>query len=668
MYRDCKMNNRCVICNRSGTAEQPIFCNYCYVFIPQIDNGKYIGTINLKCGSCGVSINGAEHKSCPNCDAKFSYLKPPTIVGNIKEDDTRDKNRQLLAQQILNDKNMHEQIINIMGLDRLSEIEQGVALTSLSMEKMHNLSSEYNFTEAHTLIDMGYAMCKEIGEQWAIDLATSRLARFYLRTGQPGLSMNLLTDLLRTMEKSNLINQLRILEIKALLALSHRLIGNLIIADDLINLIYDELEIVFNKIQPEIDNYLSRENHESELLGPSEDLVKYPRVDLIANIVIVMVEEAIAHGKTRDTNLSDEVLNRMLELDNFIDILTKMSPADDTGYFASYLREYVRLFVAIYWYGDLLVKNDDVKRVVLLERAYDIFTQWLTLIPTQFWIPLRPSKFIEIFIRTGKWHDKIDPNSISDFFIENTSSYYQANFRYAIADAMANLGDFEDAMKHLNILLKMDNIEDQFREYAERRKWNIRLESNGILSGVSTIDNRFDLPLSVSFVKLFSFESIIDADKQLVSIDFKSSKLTDNGFALFGERLFDKITTIYPTIEYIDKYAYNHMSWEYGKNLVFWGINDPSDYKIIGHRMEYIIIQSIVRGEPVYLLLEGQSQSLAVSNSEITISPSSLLIIRGIYEQINLELHELVELLIMIMTQDEEIIDKTWIYTMKPKD
>lgn len=661
------MSTTCVICNRSTTSEQPMYCNSCFVFIPQIEDGVYVGQSKFKCFSCDNVLIGASLSSCPHCSVKFTVDQPPISINDVNEEVNREKNRKALALQLLGDQDMQSQIIGMLGLDNLSAVEQSVALTALSKEKMHNLSSEYNFTEAHTLIDMGYALSKEINEEWALNITTQRLAMFYLRSGKPELSLQFLTDLHRNFTDNSSIGRFRLLEIKASLALTHRLLGNSYLAEILITDVYDEVESIFLKMQPEIDSYISNDNIRSEFQGAAGDTVSYPRVDLLANILIVLIDEAMVQGRKGKTAMSDEVLNRMLEFDNMMDILTKMTPKDDTGYFASYLRDYIRIFVSLYWYGDLLIHNDDVKRIVLLERTYDIVKQWLHIIPTEFWQPLRPSKIMEIFMRVGKWHDVIDPDYIPMFFREHTSEYHLAYFLFSIADAKANLGEFDAAKDLLLDIQKLDEVEDHIRELAERKLWAIRLESNGILSGVK-LEKRNSLPIQVHIQPVIDLKQTSQNGLDTTTLNFREHKLIQDGFGLFGEMLMDKVKNVYQSINQVGNTYYNDFSWDYGAFLNSMFIMDPSEYKISGYRMEYIVIQSMIRGNRIDLLFEGKTQQIDVKNRELHIHPSSLLILRSIIYPDELELHELVELFVMIMTDDEEIRDLTTIHVLKSKD
>ncbi|MCY3411509.1 MAG: hypothetical protein INQ03_07765 [Candidatus Heimdallarchaeota archaeon] len=629
-----------------------------------------MGTITPLC-PCGEPLKN--RKQCSSCQLIIDLAHPPMPRKEDMEAEHREKNRSLLAKQILNDEKMHEQVIGMLGLDRLPQEVQALSLSALAMEKLHPLSSDYNFTEAHTLIDMGYGMCVELGKGWTITLATTRLASFYLRSGNPLLASSLIRDQLDMYSVSTTIEVLRKLEMQALLSLSYRLLGFSSLSQALNLEIYDALEPVFLEMQEEVNTYLQQESIKSSSLGPDESTLTFPRVDLVANILQIMVEDALCMGSKGTTKISNELLNRMLELDNMLEILTRMSPQDDPGFFASYLRDYIRLFSAFYYYSDLLINNDDVKRIVLLEQAYNRIKDWLLLIPTQFWIPLRPAKIIEIFMRAGKWHERIDPDFIPHYLTDHSSEYHAPDFIYATADAAANLGEYIRALDILDKLSKMDGVNDGIREMVERRKWLIKLESNGILSNVSIVESRLDLPVTIQMQSIRQpyepetyMKEMLENLAPVLRLSFEHNPLVDQGIAIYGDRL--------PTCEYretiqsVGEYSYNHLYWDYGQRLLELGIQDPSQYSPKGQRMEVVVMQTVWREEPVYLLFEGQTQTVKLEGDTLQIQASPLLVLRGVIEHIDLQLYELMEILVMLMTGELDQLDQTVMFFLKKED
>lgn len=665
----------CIICNRPPTEEQSTFCLYCYVFIPQFEDGKFKGAAKAKCPKCNHSMGTSRPDKCEQCSLEFNIDNQAISISDDTDELKREYNRQMLAKQILGDQTMHEQIINILGLDRMSKIEQGVALTSLSKEKIHCFSGDYNFTEAHTLVDMGYGICKEIGEKWAMDIAQIRLAGYHLRSGRTMLARSLLSEVIADYPLDTIVNKLRYLEIKSLLALANRLSGFKEIADILVKETYSDLEVIFNDMQEDIQAYIASGEKKSQFIGMAEDGGSFPRVDMVGTILITLIEEGIAMGSDNKAKTSDVVLNRLLEFDNIVDILTKMTPPDDTGFFASFLRDYVRFFEALFWYDDFLLQNDNIKRQVLLERFYLIVNEWLTMIPTQFWLPLRPAKIIEIFLRAGKWHDKIDGEKIPQFFLSNSSEYHLPNFYYAVADANAKVGNYDISVALLDKMMKVETLEENLREMAEKLKWSVQLEMNGILMGVDMLESRLNLPVSIQLNQLRHhlepetyMGEMLDETLPILRLSFEPSSIIENNIAIFGDRLLVVQEKINEQLISVGEYFYNHLFWDYGQQLKSWNIQNPGDYNIIGSRMEVVIIQSVIRESPVYLLFEGQQQSLSLHGKEITIKPSPLLILRGVIQHINMELFELMELLVMVMQGDTDILADTTIYVMKKQD
>lgn len=665
----------CIICNRPPTEEQPTYCLFCYVFIPQLVDGKFKGTARAKCPSCNHSMGTSRPEKCGQCSLEFNIEHQAISDLDDTDELKREHNRQMLAKQILGDKTMHEQIINILGLDRMSRIEQGVALTSLSKEKIHCFSGDYNFTEAHTLVDMGYGICKEIGEKWASDIAQIRLAGYHLRSGRTMLAKSLLSEVIVDFPKDTTVNKLRYLEIKSLLALANRLTGFKEIADILVKETYSELEVIFNEMQEDIQAYITSGEKKSQFLGMAEDGGSFPRVDMVGTVLITLIEEGIVMGKDSNAKISNEVLNRLLEFDNIMELLTKMTPSDDTGFFASYLRDYMRFFEALFWYDDFLLQSDNIKKQVLIERFFIIINEWLAMIPTQFWLPLRPARIIEIFLRAGKWHDNIDGEKIPQFFLSNSSEYHLPSFYYAIADAYAKVGNYDKSIVLLDKMMKVETLEESLREMGEKLKWTIQLEINGILMGVDMPESRLNLPISIQLNQLRHhlepetyMNEMLDETLPILRLSFEPSKIIENNIALFGDRLLEVQKKIHEQLISVGDYSYNHLFWDYGQQLKSWGILDPSEYNVTGSRMEVVIIQSVIRESPVYFLFEGQQQSLTLRGKEITIKPSPLLILRGVIQHINMELFELMELLVMVMQGDTDIIADTTIYVMKKQD
>ncbi len=631
---------KCIICHQQATLEQPMYCGRCFVPIAQNKNGKYIGNILIPCPKCGNALTDG---SC-SCGYRAWIDDLEKLFSQFSEEETRVEGRDKLAKGIVDDSRMLDQIISYLGLEGLSLAEQGVALSSLANEKMNFLSVEYNFNEAHTLLDLGMALCERAGEKWAIELVKVRLSAYYIRAGMPQVATRYLLEVLDKID-----NKFFKLEVNAYLALSLRLLGFNRIASRIVEDVLGEIRIIFREMQGELNEYI-KEGHISNFQGFFER-GKFPRIDLLAKSLIILVDEAIA----RDIIVDDVVLDRMLELDNIIEILAKMSPVDDPIYFSSYFREYMRLIGTLYWYGDVLIHTTAVKRRALLDRAYITIGEWLKILKPELLLSLRPVKIIEAFMRAQNWSKRIDGDKLIRGIIASASRESKPQFEYIAAQAKRNLNQLDDAVKYLKSILGNETAGDTLRAMADRMLWEIQLESLGILTGID-INSNITLPIVIQLeeeVNVYEPESYIKEQirKPILRLSFDTKgDVIREGIAIFGERLLNSNIKWHSQIIKVGDFSFDDKKWF------------TPHIKAQGIRMDIVIIATQLKGHEIFLLFEANEQNYREVGDEIFLDPPSLLVLRGIISHIHVEPSDVIEELIAIINSKDKETD---IYTLK---
>ncbi|MDH5403142.1 MAG: hypothetical protein OEY49_11670 [Candidatus Heimdallarchaeota archaeon] len=586
------MNTKCSACQQSAGEDQPNYCISCFIPIIQYHNGVYLEIPVAKCRNCDVDLIT---EICDNCDTIHDISKPPLVMSD--EFESRDEKREQLSKQLMKDNRLLIQIIEMLGLTHLNDAEQAVALSSLAMEKMHFLSVEYNFTEAHTLLDLGYGLSKELDVEWALVLTKLRLSIYYIKNGALGQAISWLHSLIQengTTEHA----KLRQLEIKAHLALSYAFIGFSAISSQLFETIHGELKQLFERMETRIHNIASSEDRKAHLLGPNEDMKlagDFPRVDMIATVLVILVECELVLGSSNNQQISDNVLDRMLELQNMVYILSDITPTDDPVYYASYIRDFVRLFNGLFWYGKFTLSNNATKRRLLIERGFELIMRWFKLLPVEYWLPLRPARFLEIFIRAELWNDLIQGTKLGLDMLEKSSKYHKAHFHYVIADTYVRLNKMEEATNHLLTIVQMDRefVDDTLITISQRLLTQIELELQGILTGVQYIS---------------TWEYPIIVEMKGTEFLFQMSDMIREGVAIFGDIFQEKYGDLIPELTRVNHITETDYEWgmqhpmslmvmdistnEYQNTFLFeqFGVDQLEDGDILGSTNLYVLI------------------------------------------------------------------------------
>ena len=300
-------------------------------------------------------------------------------------------------------------------------------------------------------MELGKILADDAFEQWAQDMTTTVYGIYLIRTGRVDQAINQLTSIISRLATDTDIERLRRLEVFALLVLAQRLSGRSSEADDNLTKILEEVQDEFQKTEVRLARYLEEANIKSEYLGLNNRTTRFPRLDYFTRIIAILVEESIARGGG-DTPLPDDTLDRMLELDNITHQLARISPPDDPAFFAAQLREYLRLFNGIFWYGDIMINNDAIKRRLLIERAYTRIHEWMEFLPVHFWLSLRLSRFLEIFSRAQSWSDNIKVDTITAALQQKAAKVQQRRSVDVVAEFHANRGLYDKAVEHIEEL------------------------------------------------------------------------------------------------------------------------------------------------------------------------------------------------------------------------
>lgn len=580
---------QCGACQQPTTEEQPTFCLHCLIPVSSYKLGKYIGSPD---------------------------------ISNVVD----------LATNLTIDK-ANEAVENL-GITHLPPAEQAVALSSLAREKMNPMSGDYEFSQAGQLAIMGKMLADEMFEQWATEMTTTVHSIYLIRSGQSEEAITQLEKIIPNMPTDTDIERLRRLESAVLLTLAYRISDRTSEANDSLQNNLNEVREEYEKTEVILARYLEEANIKSEYLGLNKRVTRFPRLDYFTRILAVLVEESIVRGG-ETTPLSDDTLDRTLELDNITHQLARISPPDDPGFFAAQLREYLRIFNGIFWYGDILVNNDGTKRRLLIERAYTRILEWLEFLPVHFWLSLRISRFLEIFTRAESWSDNIKVDSITEKILEKSSKLHKPSFFYVFAEFNANTGLYEKALGYIKELLSPNyekDLDPTLRSMAEKLQQSIELETVGILMGVTKHNDWMKGLLEIKF-----------DDQTKLEVDTQSD-LIQYGIAIFGDRLLEKNPTLKENIVSIGPRKFDDNSWD-TSDLVHEKKN------IEGIRMDMIILQGILGDDKISLLFEGKKQQQIPLNENSTrLEPSELLLLRAIHHTKELRVNDIIQYLGDLLT------------------
>tara|TARA_B100000003_G_scaffold45661_1_gene39475 strand:- start:101 stop:1141 length:1041 start_codon:yes stop_codon:yes gene_type:complete len=212
---------------------------------------------------------------------------------------------------------------------------------------------------------------------------------------------------------------------------------------------------------------------------------------------MIILETSIIQNSPNPTIISQDTLGHLMEIDNLIFILGEFSNKNNPLYFFQYFRDYVRIFNGLFWYGDLLLNNDQSSRIYLIENYYQRVKQWSSFTPIHNILLLRPARFLDIFIRTSAFLN-IDYNELYQIFIDKSPIDIIPQWGYIVADALSKNNNFDKAMEELNKLTDPQNksqkyIDEEFRIIITNLKNSILLTSLGLFDKFTVSSSIFEV-------------------------------------------------------------------------------------------------------------------------------------------------------------------------------
>ena len=629
----------CVICQQAAGIDQPMFCEHCNLYIAQIHNDVYLGNFKISCHNCQAPISGVD-TSCGACGKEATLHN----YGIISEDTPHPRDIVLddkLTMSVMSDEMMAKQMFELMGIETLTTEEQASVLSKIGLDKMHPLSTEYDFKEAQTILELAVRLAQKSHSKWVEQLAIFRLAKLRIRQGRLTEIQSLLFDMYQGFSEETIIDRLRRTEILANFALLNRLAGNIVIADQAIYRCNNNLQSIFREILVELKSY-----------DPEKDS-DFPRVDMVADIISVLADEAIIQGPHDKLAVPDVALDKLLQLDNMLDILAQITDKNTPMLFYPQLQEYIRLINGLFWYGEVLLQNNAPKRQVLLENSYIRVMQWLEFVPVENWIRLKLSRLIEAYTRADDWSERIDANQLKRDLLAACNKDYLPHMHFMIAQAEKNVGKLDLALGNIQKILQLGNlVEDTLRALSERMQWNLQLESIGILTGVKSIESKIKFPVTI---QLNEVSSVTEPETYLrerfkspiLRLSFDPNQpIVESGIAIFGEILSEMIE-FQEEITHVGDHKYDDPIW-----------STPADKEGIivkGNRLDILILSGIIREDIVHLLFEGKKQSKRTVDDTTYLDSPSLLVLKGIISHNSVEEQEVIQMLIDLMAKNTDV-------------
>ena len=616
-----------------------MFCEHCNLFIPQIHNDLYLGNYKISCHHCKAEISGVD-TSCASCGKEVTLHN----YGRITKDTPHPLDIVLddkLTMSVMSDEMMAQQMFEMMGIETLSGEEQASVLSKIGMDKMHPLSADYDFKEAQTILELAVRLAQKSQSKWIEQLALLRLAKLRIRQGRLPEVQSLLFDMYQGFSEKTIVDRLHKTEILANFALLNRLAGNIVIADQAIYKCNNNLQSIFKEILVELENYDVQSNTD------------FPRVDMVADIISVLTDEAIAQGPHDKLTVPEAVLDKLLQLDNMLDILAQITDKDTPMIFYPQLQEYIRLITGLYWYGEVLLHNNGPKRQVLLENSFIRVMQWLGFVPVENWIRLKLSKLLEAYTRADDWSERIDANQLKRDLLGASSKDYLPHMHFMIAQAEKNVGKLDLALGNIQKILQLGNlVEDTLRALSERMQWNLQLESIGILTGVKSIESKIEFPVTIQLNEVMN----VTEPETYLREKFKNPVLrlsfdphqpiVESGIAIFGDVLTELIE-FQEEITHVGDHEYTDPIW-----------TTPSDKEgmiVKGIRLDVLILSGMIRDDIVHLLFEGKKQPKRTVKDITYLESPSLLVLRGIISHNSVEEQEVLQMLIDLMTKNPDV-------------
>ncbi|RMG33528.1 MAG: hypothetical protein D6732_12115 [Methanobacteriota archaeon] len=592
----------CLACGRPSGVEQPTYCQFCFIPIP--------------------------------------VAKVPKKEGY----EERVQFREVFADKVIGDEPDAREFLFALGLEKMDRPSVAVALSALGMEKMHFLSSEYNWKEAERLIDFGYALAQRTGEEWAIRKTTLRLAQQEIRAGFLEKAMKHLqqirgTDLGLELQTYGPPEQLATifdnLEIEATLNLLKSFMKEKTNPD-----LDRAVSHMFSLMEKDIQQLIAKKDHKSFFQGLQDSAFSVPRLDRLCFVQSLMIQQEIAAS---ESTFSTQTIEKLHTLGKFVILLGEMSPKDDPTFYAPQLREYIQMFNGVMWYEEPLVETDlDLTQRTILQGHATIL-QWKDLIPPQFWLPLRPSRFIEIFFRNMKWAKILNPSKFYEPWLNRLPKEIRPYGEYMIAEGMLRSGRLEEGMERIDKLRQAQELPEDLRPMIDELLQKTILEAEGIFLDAAfqkrvdgtevTLSVVRDLKTDDLTVRMETFGGEFDVPKfdRLLRLPLKEAEeIMPRHIAIAGEVLENIIystphhdnQTLNQTIFTVGTWYYRDVHWQ----TPFTNAGKQYD----GVRNDVIVFRLWQEDQELSLMFEAGKIPVEENTTLIRIGTPSLYHLRGI--------------------------------------
>ena len=486
----------CLACRQPTSANYSYYCETCYIPTSLYSNQIYLGREIAYCPECNLQLSN-DRNFCEKCNFSPSPSKPPKFT------DVAISTKKLVTDIIdrnihfFNDNRMILEFLDLLGLSELNDEDKCLTLISLAKEKMHFLSEEYNLNEAAILLGLSHNINSSNHNYWVDYNIKLQISILYIREGYALKSIPILLEIFNNAKQASSLDQLRKLELLSYIALAHSSGGNFTLSKEIISSVHEQTLQMFQNMEKAIFDIINHKNNEQNTNTNVLHINEYPRVDYIFSILMIILETSIIQNSPNPTIISQDTLGHLMEIDNLIFILGEFSNKNNPLYFFQYFRDYVRIFNGLFWYGDLLLNNDQSSRIYLIENYYQRVKQWSSFTPIHNILLLRPARFLDIFIRTSAFLN-IDYNELYQIFIDKSPIDIIPQWGYIVADALSKNNNFDKAMEELNKLTDPQNksqkyIDEEFRIIITNLKNSILLTSLGLFDKFTVSSSIFEV-------------------------------------------------------------------------------------------------------------------------------------------------------------------------------
>lgn len=618
-----------------------------------------------KCLGCTLSPTKEQPTYCERCFLPVPIPEPKIVDSELLE---RQHNRASLAKELHMRKPGAMDFVKQLGLEQLPLPDLASAFSSIGMEKLHFLSGEYNWREAQTMVDLGYGLAQLLDPEWVRRITKLRLAQQLIRGGWLDQALEHLLqldavdlgeDLTSYEANDRVVRVFENIEIQATIALAKQFRDQHSNADSLQNQVMHLWELM----KPRITDIITKEKQSSFYMGIQDSAFDVPRLDKLAFYQTILVHEAIASSQLR---FSDKVFERLLTLGRMVIILGEMSPPDDPPFYSAVLREYFQLCNGLLWYPEAIQQNDlDLIQKTILQ-AHAISLQWMYIIPGQYWIQVRPSRFLEIFYEAMTWSDQLNPKPFIDHWLSIIPREYKPYALYLIGQAQLNSNLKELGEGNLLQAIEMKETPDDLQAFIRDLLQKSMLESEGIVlnapfqskldrlhvilevpSGVSKSDEQVILP-SV----LIDSAIVFPDPEDLMAVSFDSaSKFFPKQVSVFGERLENVLYNTPNTAHQYFNQSIIVVGTQYYRDVHWQTPFEAIMRRVNGIRSDVLVFRILHDGQSISFLFEGGEISITKSPEADIIETPGLYHLTGVKTSESLESDIILEYLANLLNK-----------------